>query len=429
MRTFCATSLHLETLLSHLSDCNTPSGNQKYNFVCFSPDPEEIELYGTSEAAIDHELEVIFAQKGRRDNSAPCPFELEKCRTGLIAVVKVLRAALHEQPDSAILKKWVKDLSKVAEYHYEAASRQDYVDIPEPPPKGKGGRPVDPRLLHIAIRCYKKTDANKITAFRCIGTAKGCTMACKFKTRIKKILGHATTCEHVPRPLKEELDGGLAADTSSPKVARFNTSTSGNSKPSAMTKRALIQPSVEHISKKARMDQLMSQLDADIVQLFCIGGIHPSKVDLPQWKAMWRHVMPSYEPASASKLEEYLIPTEAAFVRRYQLEHLRTCDNLSMTFDGETTRLPESVYTVHVITPDRFVFLFEGNEVSDESHTRAAKHMFKVLDDIIHVGPPRFSGICSDDTGNTRVARKTVQNKYPWIINMPDPSYRMNLLL
>ena len=59
-----------------------------------------------------------------------------------------------------------------------------------------------------------------------------------------------------------------------------NASTSGNSKPSATTgknttKRALIQPSVEHISKKVRMDQLTNQLDADIVQLFCVGGIPP----------------------------------------------------------------------------------------------------------------------------------------------------------
>ena len=141
-----------------------------------------------------------------------------------------------------------------------------------------------------------------------------------------------------------------------------------------------MQPSVQHISKKARMNQLANQLDADIVKLFCVGGIPPSKADLPQWKTMWRHAAPMYEPASASKLEEYLIPTEAAFVRTKQLEHLQTCNNLSMTFDGETTRLPESVYTVHVITPDRRVFLFEGNEASDESHT--AEHIFKVLDDV-----------------------------------------------
>ena len=71
-----------------------------------------------------------------------------------------------------------------------AIDHQDYVDIPEPP-KGKGGRPVDPRLLQIAIRCHKKTDAHKVTVFRCIGTAKGCTTAWKCKTRIKKrILGH-----------------------------------------------------------------------------------------------------------------------------------------------------------------------------------------------------------------------------------------------
>jgi len=124
LKSIDASLRRLETLLSHLSDCNIPLGNQKYNFVGFSPDPEKIELYGTSEAAINHELEVTFAPKGRRDKSAPCPFELDECGPGLIAVVEVLRAALNEQPDSAILKKWVKDLSKAAEYHYKAASRQ-----------------------------------------------------------------------------------------------------------------------------------------------------------------------------------------------------------------------------------------------------------------------------------------------------------------
>lgn len=53
----------------------------------------------------------------------------------------------------------------------------DYVDIPEPIPKGKGGRPGDPRLVNLAIRCHKKDDPKKVTIFRCVGTAKGCTTA------------------------------------------------------------------------------------------------------------------------------------------------------------------------------------------------------------------------------------------------------------
>ncbi|KAG2121469.1 hypothetical protein DEU56DRAFT_711603, partial [Suillus clintonianus] len=48
---------------------------------------------------------------------------------------------------------------------------------------------------------------------------------------------------------------------------------------------------------------------------------------------------------------------------------------------------------------------------------------------IIQIGPKLFSGICSDDTGNTRVARKKIQKKYPWILNTPDPCHRMNLLV
>jgi hypothetical protein len=97
---------------------------------------------------------------------------------------------------------------------------------------------------------------------------------------------------------------------------------------------------------------------------------------------MWAHAVPSYTPASSSKLEEYHIPSEAALVRSKQLEHLCTCVNLSITFDGQTTRRPESVYTIHIITSNRLVFLFDGNEASDESHT--ANHLFSVLDNVSH---------------------------------------------
>ncbi|KZV69049.1 hypothetical protein PENSPDRAFT_581596, partial [Peniophora sp. CONT] len=42
------------------------------------------------------------------------------------------------------------------------------------------------------------------------------------------------------------------------------------------------------------------------------------------------------------------------------------------------------------------------------------------------IGPLLFSGICSDDTGNTRVGRETVQEKWPWIIQLADCCHRLS---
>ena len=89
---------------------------------------------------------------------------------------------------------------------------------------------------------------------------------------------------------------------------------------------------------------------------------------------MWKHGNPNYEPASTAVLTELQIPNEAARIETLQLEHLRTCENLTLTFDGNTTKLPQSVYTVHVITPDCRVFLVEGDESSAESHTGEKIH-------------------------------------------------------
>ena len=60
------------------------------------------------------------------------------------------------------------------------------------------------------------------------------------------------------------------------------------------------QPSVAPLAKKARIEALKAQLDADVVQLFCVGGLPPSKADLPEWKTMWLHAVPSYSPVSSS---------------------------------------------------------------------------------------------------------------------------------
>ncbi|KAG1804362.1 hypothetical protein EV424DRAFT_1432172 [Suillus variegatus] len=100
---------HLRAVLTHLPDC-IPLGNSRYHFENFAPDPEKVELYGSAEAALNNVLEVTFAPKGRKDESAPCPFEFQERGPGLIAVVDVLTATLQEFPESALLQKWAKDL-------------------------------------------------------------------------------------------------------------------------------------------------------------------------------------------------------------------------------------------------------------------------------------------------------------------------------
>ena len=65
----------------------------------------------------------------------------------------------------------------------------------------------------------------------------------------------------------------------------------------------MTQPSVYPLAKKARADKLTAQLDADIVQFFCVGELAPSKANLPEWKQIFRHAVPSYQPASSSNLD------------------------------------------------------------------------------------------------------------------------------
>ncbi|KAI9567107.1 hypothetical protein HD554DRAFT_1025776 [Boletus coccyginus] len=182
---------HLQLVLSHLPDSILFAENsaQRYDFQFYEPDPEKVELYGTTEAALNNALEVTFASNGRRGDDAPCRFEFLERGPGLVAVVDALEHELHKTPGSAVLQKWVGDLLQVTEYHYKAtrvpmpkpaprapsqptaivsrASEQvetanlDYIDDPEPIAKGPGGRPGDDRLPRLAIRYHRRDDTSK----------------------------------------------------------------------------------------------------------------------------------------------------------------------------------------------------------------------------------------------------------------------------
>lgn len=264
-----------------------------------------------------------------------------------------------------------------------------YTDAERVPAKGKGGAKVDPLMDLLSVNTYLKSDPKKMIV-RCAGAAYGCATtwaAPRWKTRV---FGHALQCgkldkidstlrDRVRTAMSKESLGGRVEGQSLPvpsvecepvDVTPTSSTVSLRGTPSALLKQKSIYPS----QRKARIAALKDQLDFDVLKLICIGGIPPTKVDSKEWKTMWKHGNPDYEPASCAVLTESQIPNEAARIEDLQLKHLHTCDNLTITFDGNTTKMPQSVYTVHVITPVRRVFLMEGDESSEASHTGAKIH-------------------------------------------------------
>jgi hypothetical protein len=285
---------------------------------------------------------------------------------------------------------------------YDPTSVLDmFIDADPKEAKGPGGAKTDPLLDLVSSMAYLKSDPDKLIV-RCAGAAYGCThtwVAPRWKTRVYKHASGCSKLDDIDPTLRDRVRTAMAKESLGDRVAsnplldsedgqpaakRIKETSSSLSMASAtppmassMPTQSVQQTSIFPIQRKARIAALKDQLDLDVLKLICVGGIPPSKVDSKEWKTMWKHGNPDYEPASAAVLTESQIPNEAARIETLQLEHLRTCENLTLTFDGNTTKLPQSVYTVHVITPDRRVFLVEGDESSTESHT--GEKIYEVL--------------------------------------------------
>lgn len=272
-------------------------------------------------------------------------------------------------------KRQKKSQKKNGTIPYDPASVLDmFVDAAPTLAKGPGGAKVDPLLDLVSKMAYLKTNPTKLIV-RCAGAAYGCThtlAAPRWKTRVFK---HAvgcnkldnidpTLCDKIQTVMAGESLGDhvkknplIATDDGPPPAKRVKETPNPTKTPTVPTEplkpaKSTKQTSIFPIQHKARIVALKDQLDLDVLKLICVGGIPPSKVDSKEWKTMWEHGNPDYEPASTAVLTESQIPNEAARIETLQIEHLRTCENLTITFDGNTTKLPQSVYTVHVITPD-----------------------------------------------------------------------------
>ena len=115
--------------------------------------------------------------------------------------------------------------------------------------------------------------------------------------------------------------------------------------------------------------ELQARLDHFIVKLICVTGLVPHILDSAEWKEFMSITNPKYKTTSSDLFEEKLIPNEAAFIRKQVLEILKKERNLTLTFDGNSTRKSQSMYMVHVTTKDRNSYFLDAYEGSDEHHT------------------------------------------------------------
>ena len=139
------------------------------------------------------------------------------------------------------------------------------------------------------------------------------------------------------------------------------------------------------------------------------------------------------------------IPGEQEHVKAAQLAYLKTQEDLTISFDGGTSRGKQAFWTVHVTTPAREVFFMEGQEATSVSHTAAwvKEFVMEVCVVVINngimlsfhsqtintIGPSRFSAVVSDSTGNTRAARHLIVDEIPTIINLADVCHHLNCLV
>ncbi|KAI0327039.1 hypothetical protein GY45DRAFT_1257848 [Cubamyces sp. BRFM 1775] len=294
--------------------------------------------------------------------------------------------------------------------------------------------------------------------YRCV--APGCLFLRYGQPQSSRVLQHAIQCRKLSPALRQRALEWAASRSLSAELAEPSTSTAAGAAatpPSPLStltsttstgmQTTTIQPM--HMTTAAReattstqdpkvkkgglgevvvaagRAELRTKLYFRIMKLICVRGLVPTILDTDEWKEFLQDANPRYQPTSTTTFVDKHIPSEAAQVRLLQIEVLKQLDNLTLTYDGGSTRKPQSMYTVHITTPDRRVFFIEGDEASRERHT--AEHIKKLILEVMQrVGVDNFSAICSDNTGNTRKARDLLVRELPAILNLLDCCHHLH---
>ena len=258
--------------------------------------------------------------------------------------------------------------------------------IYQPKLSGPGRTPNE--LVARLVTKYRNEKTKK-NSWRCV--APNCDMVRQGNAQLDRVLKHATTCKalqaHDVDLWREAItvsgQSSLGAKLEEEPVAQagpgpengIDSEGSQAGKPPLKkfkSQTILDVDQLREVGKKKKEEQrrlYKDRVDHVIMRLICVRGLVPSVIDSPEWRELMGLLNNMYHPTSADVFADKHIPREAVYVREKQIERLRTINNLTLTFDGNTTRKPQSIYTVHATTPSRESYFLDAHEGSDERHT------------------------------------------------------------
>ena len=204
--------------------------------------------------------------------------------------------------------------------------------------------------------------------------ADNCNFVQQGNAQLDRVLKHATTCKHLQiynidlwKDALEESGQGLLGAQIAAEGATSEPPTKRSKNQSTLDLGLLRQTGQKAKEEQCKLFQ--AKVDHVIMKLICIWGLVPHIIDSGEWKELMYLLNGAYEPTSADVFAKKHIPREAVYVHQQQAKILSTIDNLTLTFDGNTTQKPHLIYTAHATTPSRDLYFLDAHEGSDEQQT------------------------------------------------------------
>jgi len=237
------------------------------------------------------------------------------------------------------------------------------------------GHPGDQAIMRLTVKYTHKVTGKSY--WSCVGARDGCDFIRAGNPQRDRILPHAGHCRFLDDDLRSIADGTSAEKSLGSKLGSGSVTpaTAPNSDAEddvPATKRIKVsrapsQLEVDVTTHGAKL--LRDKVDHCIMKLICVNGLVPNILDSENWRELMGLLNHRYKVTSAAEFSEKIIPNEAAHVRKLMMERLQKENNLTLSFDGNSTRLSDSVYFMHVTTKDRNSYFMNGYKGSDERHT------------------------------------------------------------